>query len=486
MTETPPIVFGTDGWRAVIADDFTYDNVRAVAQAVAWHLAGDDRPVVVGHDTRFSAELFSRQVARVLAANGKHVILNDHPVPTPVTTYTVVNRKAGGGVVVTASHNPAEFNGIKFKPDYGGSASPEVGAALEELSARALREGVQTMADEDAVAQGLIESFDPMPDYLAKLSTIVDLDRLRQAGLRILHEPMFGAGMGCISAAIGGGKTAVTELHSERNVGFGGMHPEPLAQYMPEAMEQMAAGGFDLCIANDGDADRVGIVDETGRFVNQLEVAALLAMYLLEKRGERGTIVRSLTSTVMLDLLGEKFGVDVIETPVGFKYIGPAMEKGNALLGCEESGGFGFRGHIPERDGILAGLLIADMIIEYGMPLSKVLAHLFEVVGPHAYFRHDIRFDREGYAERKQAVYARMEMQQPHEIGGSRVVRSRSDDGFKFHLEDGSWVLIRMSGTEPLMRVYSEAASRQRVDELLAAMEEIVGIDRPEAVGAGH
>ncbi|MGI8846944.1 MAG: phosphoglucomutase/phosphomannomutase family protein [Candidatus Dormibacteria bacterium] len=481
---TLPITFGTDGWRAVVGDDFTYENVRAVAQAVAWYLESDGRPIVVGHDTRFSAELFSQQVARVLAANGHKVLLLDRPVPTPVATWTVVDSHCAGGVVVTASHNPAEFNGLKYKPDYGGSASPEVARSLEELSERALREGVRTMLLDEALSSGAVETVDPMPAYLAQLNRLIDLERLRQAGLRILHEPMYGSGIGCISAAIGGGVTRISELHSERNLGFGGMHPEPIAHYMPEAMATMMAGGFDLCIANDGDADRLGIIDETGHFINQLEVGALLAMYLLEKKGLRGSIVRSLTSTTMLDLLGRRFDVTVLETPVGFKYIGPAMQEQDALLGCEESGGFGFRGHLPERDGILAGLFLAEMITEYGMPLSQILRHLFELVGPHAYARHDIRFDREGYAERKAGVYARMRDQRPGAIAGSRVLSTRSDDGFKFNLEDGSWVLIRMSGTEPLMRVYSESSSPERVEQLLTAMEGIVGVDRPAPVGA--
>jgi phosphomannomutase len=479
-----PINFGTDGWRAIIADDFTYERVRAVAQGVAWYLEGDPRGAVVGHDTRFSAELFAREVARVLAANGQHVLVLDHPVPTPTITWTVVERHMAGAVAVTASHNSAEFNGLKYKPDYGGSASPEVVTRLEELTRRALEEGDTAMPFEDALASGRVELFDPVPDYLRQVGRLVDLPRLQGAGLRILHEPMYGAGMGLIKAAVGvGGTTTVTELHAERNLGFGGMHPEPIGTYMPEAMAKMAAGGFDLCIANDGDSDRVGIIDETGRFITQLEVMALLAMYLLEKRGLRGTLVRSLTSGVMLDRLGERFGVPVIETPVGFKYIGPKMIETNALLAGEESGGFAFRGHIPERDGIVAGLTIAEMVVDYGMPLSKVLEHLFDLVGPHSYARHDFRFDRADYDERRHDVEDRMREQQPKEIAGIAVVGTRSDDGFKFLLADTSWVLVRMSGTEPLIRVYAEAASPARVDELLAAMENMVGIGPPAGAG---
>jgi phosphomannomutase len=477
---TLPINFGTDGWRAVVADDFTYERVRAVAQGVAWYLEGDTRGVVVGHDTRFSAELFAREVARVLAANGQNVLLLDHPVPTPTITWTVVERHCAGAVAVTASHNPAEFNGLKYKPDYGGSAAPEVVEQLEKHTRRALEEGVLAVTFEQARASGRVQVVDPIPDYLRQVGRLVDLQRLRDAGLRILHEPMYGAGMGLIKAAVEGGKTSVTELHAERNPGFGGMHPEPIGKYMPEAMAKMAAGGFDLCIANDGDSDRVGIIDEAGRFITQLEVMALLAMYLLEKRGLRGHLIRSLTSGVMLDRLGERFGVPVIETPVGFKYIGPKMIETDALLAGEESGGFAFRGHIPERDGIVAGLTIAEMVVAYGLPLSGVLQHLFDLVGPHSYARHDIRFERADYEERKRQVEDRMRGQQPKEIAGVAVVGTRSDDGFKFLLADTSWVLVRMSGTEPLMRVYAEAASPERVEELLTAMETMVGIGGPQ------
>ena len=481
-----PITFGTDGWRAVIADDFTYERVRAVAQAVAWHLEGDARGIVVGHDTRFSAELFAREVARVLAANGHHVLVLDRPVPTPTITWTAVERGCAGAVAVTASHNPAEFNGLKFKPDYGGSAPPEVTAALERLSARALHEGVRAIPFDEALVTGGAELVDPLPSYLAQVGRLVDLERLRGAGLRILHEPMYGAGTGLISRALAGGATQVTEIHAERNPGFGGLHPEPIGHYMPEAMALMAAGGHDLCIANDGDADRVGVIDETGRFITQLEVMSLLAMYLLEKRGERGELVRSLTSSVMLDRLGERFGVPVFETPVGFKYVGPRMMETGALLGGEESGGFAFRGHIPERDGILAGLTTAAMVVDYGRPLSEVLGHLFDLVGPHSYARHDVRFGRDEYAERRREVEERMRGRRPAEIAGQPVTGTRDDDGFKFLLGDGSWVLVRMSGTEPLMRVYAEAASPERVEVLLRAMEEMVGVAPPAPAEGGR
>jgi phosphomannomutase len=255
---------------------------------------------------------------------------------------------------------------------------------------------------------------------------------------------------------------------------------------MPEAMERMRLGGYDLCIANDGDADRVGIVDERGVFINQLQMMALYAMYFLEQRKERGPLVRSLTSTSMADRLAERFGVECYEMPVGFKHIGPKFTETDAIVGGEESGGFAFRGHIPERDGVLAGLLAADMIIAYGKPLSEVVAHLEELVGPHAYARHDIRLAREGYEERKAEMYQRLREHEPKELAGGRIVRTRTDDGFKAYFEDGSWVLLRMSGTEPLIRVYSEASSPGRVEQLLTAMEEHVGLQPQLAAAAAH
>src|SRR3984893_10876835 len=298
-----PIRFGTDGWRAVVADDFTYANVRAVAQGVASYLANETRAVVVGHDSRFCAELFAREVAQVLVANGRRLILLDRVPPPPAVSWAIPRPRAAGGIVVTASHNSAEFNGIKYKPDFGGSAPPEVVAEIEKHTARAVEAGIMQVPYEEAVRSGRLQLMDPLPDYLTQLGTMVNLEVLRGRGLHILHEAMYGAGAGLVARALQGGSTVVEELHGERNPGFGGMHPEPIDRYMPEAMERMHAGGFDLGIANDGDADRVGIIDETGRSVNQLQGVELFTMYLLEKRGMRGDIVRSITESAMVDEL---------------------------------------------------------------------------------------------------------------------------------------------------------------------------------------
>jgi phosphomannomutase len=472
------IKFGTDGWRGIIADDFTYETVRQATQGIAQYLRSRNASTaIVGYDTRFASELFAREVSQVLAANGVRALQINAPAPTQVSTYAILERKAGGGLVITASHNPYYFSGLKYKPEYAGSASPEVTDRLEQEIHEVQRGGkVNRVRFEDGERQGLIEVFDPQPAYAAQVARLVPIDAIRGAGLKILHEPMYGASQGYVRALLSGGRTTVEEIHGERNASFGGMHPEPIAQYMPEAMKRMQAGGFDLCIANDGDADRVGIIDERGVFINQLQVAALLMLYLIEKRGKRGDVVRSLTSTSMLDKLGERFGVRVHELQVGFKYLGPKMIETNAMLAAEESGGFGFSGHIPERDGVLSGLFFADMISQYGQPLSRILQHLQELVGPHFYARHDIHLEREAYAQRRAELYGRLQKETPTEIAGEPVVRTRTDDGFKFYLKDGSWVLIRFSGTEPLIRVYSEGPSTERVDQLLNALEERLGL----------
>jgi phosphomannomutase len=475
---TVEIKFGTDGWRGIIADDFTYESVRVATQGIAQYLSSRPHPsAIVGYDTRFSSDLFAREVAQVLAANGVKVLIIDAPAPTQVATYAILDQKTSGGLVITASHNPYYFSGLKYKPEYAGSASPEVTARLEEEIVKVQRGGrVRQLRFDDALRDGRIQVFDPQPAYVAQVNRLVNLGRIKAAGLRLLHEPMYGASQGYVRALLSGGTTTVEEIHAERNPGFGGMHPEPIAQYMPDAIERMRKGKFDLCIANDGDADRVGIIDEKGQFINQLQVMAMLMMYLIEKRGQKGDVVRSLTSTSMVDKLGERFGVKVHELPVGFKYLGPKLAEVNGILAGEESGGFAFRGHIPERDGVLSGVFFADMIVEYGTPLSKILDHLIELVGPHAYARHDLHLDRQEYAARRAELYGRLEKDPPTEIAGGRVVRSRTDDGFKYYLDDGSWVLVRFSGTEPLIRVYSEAPSQARVDQLLAALEERLGL----------
>lgn len=476
----PQIKFGTDGWRGVIADDFTFQNVRYAAQGIANYLKHRPEPsVVIGFDCRFGADRFAAEVARITAAAGIKTYLTRDPSPTQVSSWTILELHADGAVVLTASHNPAPYLGIKYKPEYAGSASPEVVALLEEEINKVIDADSVLLADlDEAKQQGTIEVIDPRPAYKRQIAKMLDLNRLRGAGLKLVHDPMYGSGAGYVSDILAGGKTTVLDVRSERNPGFGGIHPEPIPKNLAPTIDLMRKGGFDLCICTDGDADRLGIIDETGRFINQLEVYALLMDYLLGVRGWKGPVVRTLTSTAMADKLAQMYGVESHEVQVGFKYVGPLMMETQAVMGGEESGGFGFRGHIPERDGILAGLFFADFILQKQKPLSALLQDLFDRVGPHAYDRRDISVERDRYAQIRQETYRRFEQQMPTEIAGRRVVRTRSDDGFKFYFEDGSWVLLRFSGTEPLLRVYSEAPSSEQVEELIQEMVKQLGVTK--------
>jgi phosphomannomutase len=471
----PEIKFGTDGWRGVVADDFTYASVRRVAQGTAEYLLSlsKDPLVVVGYDCRFASEEFARTVADVFAVNGVRSLIFDRPSPTQVASWTVIDQKANGAAVVTASHNPYLFNGIKYKPETGSSAPPEV---IAELERRINALGDVPLPDQTKT-HARVTAYDPRPAYYAQVARMVDLDAIKGAGLRIVHECMFGSGYRYIADLLVGGHTSVIELHDERNPFFGGVNPEPIPPNIDAALAVMrAGGGNDLCICTDGDADRVGIIDETGRFINQLQVFALLMLYLYEVRGMGGPVVKTVNMTSMAEKLGGELGAEVFEVPVGFKNIAPKMMETDAVLGGEESGGFAVRGHIPERDGILIGLLFADMIVKMKKPLSEIVLDLEKRVGPHAYARHDIHLTRETYSEDRKRILDLLANNEPKEVAGVSVVRVRSDDGFKFYLADGSWVLLRASGTEPLVRVYSEAGSSAEVEARLAALEGIVGL----------
>jgi phosphomannomutase len=472
MTENP-VRFGTDGWRAIIGEEFTFDNVRACAQAVSDHFAatyGTSRHVVVGYDTRFLSDDFAMAVARVVAGNGFRVQLADRPAPTPALSYRIIETGACGGVVVTSSHNPFRWNGIKVKPHYGGSASPEIVADIEaRVPAILAAPSVIKMAP---LGTADIERFNPIPGYLTTLSNQVDVARIRSSGLRVAVDPMYGAGAGLIDELLSGGATTVTEIHTDRNPLFPGIRaPEPIEPNLGEFLTLMAGGGFSAGIATDGDADRVGLVDEKGVYVDQLRTFALLVNYLLGQRGLRGAVVRSITTTNMANLLANHYGVDVYETPVGFKHIGPLMMEKDALIGGEESGGYGFRGHLPERDGILAGLYLLDAVAAAGKPPSELLRDVFAITGPHYYERLDFELEPGANA----AVKARLDAAAPRELAGHPVIASDRVDGWRFTIDEG-WLLFRLSGTEPLVRIYTEVRDQALVQPVLQAGKEIAGV----------
>ncbi|MEE8194258.1 MAG: phosphoglucomutase/phosphomannomutase family protein [Dehalococcoidales bacterium] len=474
---TSPIKFGTEGWRGIIAQDFTFDNVRICAQAVAGYLrqAGlANRGLVIGYDTRFASEDFAQAAAEVVAGNGIKVYLCSQAMPTPVVSYGVLAKKAGGAIVITASHNPARWNGLKYKSEDGASAPPEAIAELEKNIAGIDSSGkIERIPLAEAQEQGLIEYTDLAPVYLKQIASLVDLDGLRKAGLKIVVDYMYGAGAGYFGVLLGGGAGRLVEINDRRNPIFPGIkQPEPIAVNLAKLSAVVKEEKASVGIATDGDADRIGIIDEKGNFLTQLQVFALLALYLLEVRGQRGAIVKTITTTSMLYRLGEIFGVPVYETPVGFKFVAPVMLAQDALVGGEESGGYGFRGHVPERDAILAGLYFLDLMTRTGKTPSQLLDYLYSKVGPHHYSRADIEFPE----PERQKIASRLRDSSPGMLDGVRVAKKDTFDGFRFTLADNAWLLIRFSGTEPLLRIYAESDSPARVDRLLERGKGLAGV----------
>jgi alpha-D-glucose phosphate-specific phosphoglucomutase len=476
MKTLNPIKFGTDGWRAVIAQDFTFDNVRICAQGLADYLRETgqaDKGLVIGYDTRFASEDFAAATAEVAAANGIKVYLSSKAVPTPEVSFGVVSQKAAAAVVITASHNPAIYNGFKIKSADGASAPTEMIEAVEKNIQRIFESGtVKQMPFAEALKQRLVERIDLDSLYLEKMTKLVDLERIRRSGFTIVVDTMYGAGSGYFKSLLDGSSVKIIELNSERNPAFPGINPEPITPNLQKLSAGVKSHRAAVGLATDGDADRIGIIDENGKFVTQLEVYALLALYLLEVRGERGAIVKTVTATSMLYRLGELFNVPVIETAVGFKYVAPIMIEKNALIGGEESGGYGFRGHVPERDATLAGLYFLDLMVSTGKSPSQLLEYLFNKVGPHYYNRRDFHFPE----EKRQSIINRIKQNKPAAVDGSKVAKFDTADGYRFTLEDNSWLLVRFSGTEPLLRIYAETSSPERVERILNFGQELAGV----------
>ncbi|MFH2040099.1 MAG: phosphoglucomutase/phosphomannomutase family protein [Chloroflexota bacterium] len=469
------INFGTDGWRGMIAEDYTFNNVRRCAQGFASYLFSLDikgSKVIVGHDKRFASENFAATTAEVLAANGFYVLLTNGPTPTPVISHAVVARKAAGAINITASHNPPTDNGFKVRDENGGAIAPEGLKKIENLIPDDIS-GVKVMPFAEAEKAGLITKFDAAPDYILHLKKLIDLEPIKAAGLNVMVDAMWGNGAGWFKHLLEGGKTQVIEIHNTRNPSFPEMkRPEPIPPNIDVGLQATLDNQADVLLILDGDADRVGLGDENGIFINQLQAYGLLAYYLLEIRSLRGPIVKTLSTTTMLNKLGKIYNVPVYETAVGFKYVAPKMLEVDALIGGEESGGYAFRGNVPERDGILAGLYFLDFMVKTGKKPSSLLKMLFNKVGgPHYYDRIDTTFkgDRKS---REELILA----SKPVTIGGLKVTNLITVDGFQFIMEDGGWMLIRFSGTEPIMRVYCETMHADKVQAILQDGLKIAGI----------
>ncbi len=468
------IRFGTDGWRGQIAADYTFDNLRRCGQGFASYLIDkgyQDEWVVVGYDKRFLSENFAASVSEVLAGNGLRVYLTQQATPTPAIAYSVVNKKAVAAVNITASHNPPNDNGFKVRDSTGGAIDP---AGLKEIEAFIPSDvsNVKSLPIQDAEQQGRVLRFDPAPEYIEQLNSLIDLQPLKDAGLKVLVDPMWGNGAGWFPRLLSGGRTTVEEIHNVRNPIFPEMsRPEPIPPNVDAGLRATLEKGADVLVVTDGDADRLGLGDERGRFIDQLRVFGLLAFYLLEIRGQRGPIVKTLSTTNMLNKLGKMYGVPVHETGVGFKFVAPKMVETKAMIGGEESGGYAFANHVPERDGILAGLLFLDMMVQLNARPSELIGQLFDKVGAHYYDRIDTQFSGDRSFREMTILDAK-----PDTIGGLGVTGLDAADGFKFNLEDGGWLLIRFSGTEPIIRVYTETTHQDKVQAILDDGLRIAGL----------
>lgn len=468
------IKFGTDGWRAKIADSYTFENVRRCAQGFALYqkqISPEGSWIVVGYDKRFLSEDFAIAVSEILCGNGFRVYLTQDATPTPVISYSVIDKKAVGAVNITASHNPPSDNGFKVRDHNGGAIDPEGLSVIESLIPDAV-ETISSIPYAKAVESGVLVRFDAAPHYIAHIKNLVDIEGIRNAGFKILVDAMWGNGAGWFPTLLNGSTTEVVEIHNTRNPSFPEMQrPEPIPPNIDVGLQKTKQLKADVLVINDGDADRVGFGDEKGNFINQLQAYALLAYYLLEVRGERGPIVKTLSTTSMLNKLGKLYDVPVYETGVGFKYVAPKMIETDAMIGGEESGGYAFKGNVPERDGILAGLYFLDMMVKLKKTPSELLSLLFEKVGPHYYDRIDTLF--QGNKEEK---IQRILNANPEKIGGLKVTGLNTLDGYKFNLEDGGWLLIRFSGTEPKIRVYCETTHHESIPAILNDGLKIAGL----------
>jgi phosphomannomutase len=459
------IKFGTDGWRAVIAEDFTFANVARVAQAAAdfWNahpVPGTERKIIVGFDRRFFSDRFAQIAAEVLAANNFAVVLTPEPSPTPSVSFAVKAQRAIGGVMITASHNPAIFNGFKLKSYYGGSSDSETCQAVESFLDR---NPVKTVPLADAVKSGQIIITDVRPAHYAALKKMVDFKLIAGSKLRFAHDALFGVGAGCFDQLLAGTTCKVTTLNGNHDPLFGGINPEPVVQNYAASQAFLKKHPHDICLVTDGDADRVGGMDGHGGYLTTHQIICLLLHHLIVNRKGRGRVVKALTTTSMVDKMCAAYGLPLVETGVGFKYVCAEMLKGDVLLGAEESGGIGFAGHIPERDGILAGLMLLELLATEKISVNRLLARLAKQFGPHCYGRIDTHYPM----EKRASLMDSLKKNPPGKLLRSPMAEIKTFDGVKFIARDTSWLMLRGSGTEPVLRIYAEAKSDVSVRKLL-------------------
>ena len=472
-----PIHFGTAGWRAIIAQDFTFKNLRVVTQSIVDYLKVEKlhhRQIIVGYDTRFHSENFARTVAEVLAANGVQVLLTQTDAPTPVISFEILQRKSAGAINITASHNPPEYSGVKFSTSWGGPALPEVTRYIEERCAVHLADTkpVPRMTLAEARKKKLVVDFDPAPHYLKHMRNLIDFNALKKAKLSVVCDVLYGTGRNYLDTLLLESGCKVTVLHNWRDALFGGHAPEPSRENLAELMATMKKQKAHLGVSTDGDADRFGIVDSDGSFLTPNEILPLALDHLMRTRQWKGVVARSVMTTHFLDAVAKMHDVELRETPVGFKYIAEVMLKDNFVLGGEESGGLTIKGHIPEKDGILACLLMAEVRAAAKKPLRQCLADLQKKVGAFYTQRLNLHLS----PEKMDALKEKLSTHPPTNIGEFSVRRIVDVDGFKFILKDQSWLGVRLSGTEPLIRLYAESDNEKKLSEIVAQGKKIVGV----------
>jgi phosphomannomutase len=465
------IKFGTDGWRAIIAEDFTFANVARVAQAAAdyWksevrkpksEVFGYELKVIIGFDRRFFSGRFARIAAEIFAGNGFQVVLVPDPTPTPSVSFAVKAQRAVGGVMITASHNPPIFNGFKLKSFYGGSSDPATCQAVEGFVDH---NPVRSLEFDEALRAGQISIQDVRPAHFAALKKLVDFKLIATSKLRFAHDALFGVGAGCFEQLLAGTTCQVTTLNAEHDVLFGGINPEPIDKNYARSRRFLRQHPHDICLVTDGDADRVGGMNGRGKVLTTHQIICLLLHHLVVNRKGRGRVVKALTTTSMVDKMCAAYGLPLLETGVGFKYICAEMLKGDVLLGAEESGGIGFPGHIPERDGLAAGLMLLELLATERTSVDRILAKLERRFGPHRYGRIDTHFP----LEKRGSLMQFLKENPPKKLLHSPLAGMKTFDGVKFVAEDSSWLMLRGSGTEPILRIYAEAKSDAEVRKLL-------------------
>ena len=463
------IKFGTDGWRGVISKDFTFENVKIVSQAMADYLKKEkigEREIIIGYDARFLSQEYARLVASVLAGNGIRVILSDRIQPVPCVCFAIKGTKAAGGVMITASHNPFKYNGIKFKGEYAGSADE---ATTKKIEGFLYKNKPKEMDFEAEEKKGLIQTIDLTPPYLQFLKSFVNLESIKESPLKVVVDSMYGAGKDYTAQVLKGEKCQVITIRGEENPSFGGIKPEPILENLKALVDKIREEKADVGLATDGDGDRLGVMDSEGNFVNPHQVLSLLTLHLIESKGWSGGIVKTISTTSLLNKIAEKHKRKIYKTPVGFKYICELMLKKDILIGGEESGGIGVKNHVPDRDGLLAGLLLLEMIALKKKPLSQIQEEMRKEFGTYLYQRIDSEYP----LDKRDILISTLKKNPPKELADIEVKKIDASDGIKFILVDNSWLLFRTSGTEPIIRIYAESDEEGKLEKIMEAGKEL-------------